>query len=368
MAKKSMLLATPSLVQGSVCEAQLLQAYSASFFPVVSNKCKACHVVGPGLGAFASPDINTSLASFRELGAARIKANAVNPNHKPPYTGSQNQPDIDAADAVWTAASSTYLTCLANSGDSELQMKTAEKAMEATAAVKILSWDLNSETAVGTQPQPVRFSIEVKVASVKVGTEMMSGYVFTNPKISVSQSGRKFAIDGFSIWVNGQLQEEITTYKNLKRVANIDEINLMPDTNTLLMRTPMTEDKIAIEFAGLQETNENDKPPEVIAPPAGGATPPINNAPLQTFRQLVAATGVIGKNCIACHNGTRTEAGLNLTNYTAAKGAVVVNKSADSLIVKRMLNSGNPMPPSGRLPSLDVDTVRKWIDSGAPEL
>lgn len=77
---------------------------------------------------------------------------------------------------------------------------------------------------------------------------------------------------------------------------------------------------------------------------------------------------VIDHNCITCHAGVTAEAGLDLsTDFCAnVNGRIVVPGEPDlSLLYLRMRSPSEPMPPTGRLPTADIEVVRTWIADGA---
>jgi len=78
---------------------------------------------------------------------------------------------------------------------------------------------------------------------------------------------------------------------------------------------------------------------------------------------------IIDHNCLECHAGLTAEAGLDLsTDFCGAvlTGGIVVPGQPDaSLLYLRMRSPSDPMPPSGRLPSADLELVRQWIEDGA---
>jgi hypothetical protein len=78
---------------------------------------------------------------------------------------------------------------------------------------------------------------------------------------------------------------------------------------------------------------------------------------------------IIDSNCLECHAGLTAEAGLDLsTDFCGSvmTGGIVVPENPDSsLLYQRMRSPSDPMPPSGRLPTTDLDVVRQWIIDGA---
>ncbi|MEP3478164.1 MAG: c-type cytochrome domain-containing protein [Fuerstiella sp.] len=79
--------------------------------------------------------------------------------------------------------------------------------------------------------------------------------------------------------------------------------------------------------------------------------------------------------CFSCHNTNKKTADLDLSNYTAmmqggGSGEVIEPGSADDSYLFMVMNHDTEpvMPPNAdRLPDATLDTVRKWIDQGAPE-
>ncbi len=100
-------------------------------------------------------------------------------------------------------------------------------------------------------------------------------------------------------------------------------------------------------------------------------------SPPATFQ---AVHGIFEKHCLDCHDSKEPEGNLVLDSFdTLMKGgetggALVIGKSADSLIVKmiegRFERDGKTliMPPrkKKKLTADEIATIKSWIDSGAP--
>lgn len=109
--------------------------------------------------------------------------------------------------------------------------------------------------------------------------------------------------------------------------------------------------------------------------PAKPDAAPANPAPVVDYGKQIAP--LFSKNCVACHNAKKAEGGLNLQSYEALmKGgdsgaSVVVNDTAASSLLKRIIDNDDPMPPVGnsvgakRLDETEVALVRSWIAAGA---
>src|SRR6202030_819336 len=79
---------------------------------------------------------------------------------------------------------------------------------------------------------------------------------------------------------------------------------------------------------------------------------------------------IFGAKCIACHSGKVAQAGLSLeTRDSVLKGgktgaAIAPGHAVDSLLLS-LISTGR-MPMSGTpLSAGEIQTIRRWIDSGA---
>jgi mono/diheme cytochrome c family protein len=76
--------------------------------------------------------------------------------------------------------------------------------------------------------------------------------------------------------------------------------------------------------------------------------------------------------CVRCHGEKPRKAGLNLSNREGAfqgseSGPVIVPGKVEKSLLWKMLHEGK-MPPGkrDRLPDAEVETIRRWIEAGAP--
>lgn len=82
---------------------------------------------------------------------------------------------------------------------------------------------------------------------------------------------------------------------------------------------------------------------------------------------------LLGERCASCHNASFQTANLRLDQKEAAfrggdSGAVILpGNAAESLLIRRITGSelGLRMPPTGALPSQEIELLRTWIDQGA---
>lgn len=74
----------------------------------------------------------------------------------------------------------------------------------------------------------------------------------------------------------------------------------------------------------------------------------------------------------ACHSGGKPEGGLNLEAASAyaqlrqpGSGYLNAVKPESSVLYISLTNDSRPMPPTGKLPSCDIATLRKWMIQGS---
>lgn len=345
---------------GQTCDDALLAAYGKTYQPFLNQSCRSCHISGPGIGAFASPDLATSFASFNSIGADKISNQALRDDHKPPATGSHNTATIQNIRADWTDAQTGYAQCLVDDGGHSSNtyvvksQKVTVPADITTTTFKRIDWDLQSAPSNAV---PLLASIEIRKA--EIGTSV-KGYEFRNPTLKLKTGVTdSFEARVMNIYINDQLQNEITTYINVNKIiSGTSEINLSPSTaNAMTVITPAATDMVAIEFQSLKSTSADGGGGGGTGTPT--PTPSPTSTPTPTYTQLAASGGAFNSSCFSCHSDTLARGGLNLMNYNAAKTAAGNIKS-------RINNAANPMPPSGLLDSAKRSAITSWVDGGTP--
>ena len=82
---------------------------------------------------------------------------------------------------------------------------------------------------------------------------------------------------------------------------------------------------------------------------------------------------LLGERCVSCHNASFQTANLRLDQKEATfrggdSGPVILpGNASESLLIRRITGSelGLRMPPTGALPSQEIELLRTWIDQGA---
>ncbi|MBT4692658.1 MAG: hypothetical protein HOB73_04875 [Planctomycetaceae bacterium] len=95
--------------------------------------------------------------------------------------------------------------------------------------------------------------------------------------------------------------------------------------------------------------------------------------PRVTWDDNVSA--IMKQRCVTCHNVNKKSSGLDLSTYTnimlgGASGDVIeIGAAADSYLFMLITHESEPfMPPKADpIPTPEIETIRKWIDGGAPE-
>ncbi|MBI3071770.1 MAG: hypothetical protein HYY84_06530 [Deltaproteobacteria bacterium] len=108
----------------------------------------------------------------------------------------------------------------------------------------------------------------------------------------------------------------------------------------------------------------------------GGGTTPVSDGGVDagpaTVSYAATVQPILANSCGACHSGSSPQAGLDVTTYAGLvtqqleRGIIVPGDPAGSVLVQRIANGS--MPPAG-LPSptaSELDTIKAWITSGAP--
>ena len=67
----------------------------------------------------------------------------------------------------------------------------------------------------------------------------------------------------------------------------------------------------------------------------------------------------------SCHSSTSRAKGIDLTNYSGILSTVTPGNLNGSQLYTHTQGIKSIMPPSGRLPKIDLDTITKWIKQGA---
>jgi len=369
---------TQNEFSSKACGQVVGDAYRKSgYYDTFRQACTSCHDAGGVAGRpFASSNFAEAVESFISVGRKKVEGNAVNPGHKPPGTGPQHQPLINAASSIWKKAEAAAAECFNNDA-----IRTVEKRLPSTvytttpangAAWPRLTFNLQTEMEdPGSVPFPVNVQVSVEIRRMRVLNVDM-GYEVKNPRAMVlGDPAQKYRIEGIKIVKNKELMSDFTFFDEI-------DFTFTGNTDTLLQAggnysavTPLgpisTNDSIALEFAGL-ETG-----PQLIVtgtgggqgsvPGGGGGT--VNIPSRVTHTDLLSSnqiTGVFNRYCVGCHNNNNQSGALSLQDYAETF-------TLRDNIRSRMTNAANPMPPGGLINDngIAIQVIDVWLGSGAPQ-
>lgn len=235
------------------CEDDLLKVYSNTYHPFLNQTCGACHISGPGVGTFASPEVVKSYSSFDNIGVTKINSQAINSSHKPPYTGTQNTARIDELKGIWADAQAGYVTCLAqkNGGSaagSVVKSNPLQVPTNLGTSFMRIEWDLETQSSNAV---PLVLGIDIRKAVIDGITR---GYEFRNPTLRLKRAEvGAYQARALNFYLNSVLQTGMTTFSNIDVSVSATTNVSLASTTTIAVTaaTPAATDTIALEFSSL---------------------------------------------------------------------------------------------------------------------
>lgn len=345
--------------------------------------CGLCHLFGePATGAFADPDLSVAYSEYR-LRPSTVVEFALSETHKPPFTGPHLQPELDAILDEWATVLARVDACTAAAAGDEPEEEAPRElitdpllatALEFTAPLEInadgdgvsMTWDLSTALTAVTTDAPLAGTVfELTVRTVETATGQRA-YLFSAPTFTTGEQALSFG--RIEVRLNGESPSSATTFHGL--AIDVPATTTMTAT-TSAMPVPFdfsATDTLEIGFGFINAIEDFD-PGE---PNPGGGGDPVGGggddpALGVTFATLSTGDGVFALECVSCHSAANPAGGLDLTDYMSTLMTVTPNDPDASLLIQRMEDPMNPMPPGGLLPQAMTDSVREWIANGAPE-
>ena len=343
-----------------VCGNLLKTEFERGWQPFLVENCASCHVQGGGgKGSFGEGNLTVAFEAFSAATAIKVGDFAVNPNHKPPYSGEHHQAAVDGFKEGWDLAEIQFNDCLAQQNDGGgdgggggggtfipepegPRVGTQEKAINATGNYQARSFNLGTEMLPGqTGVTGARVEIEVRSFSTPTGE---TNYNFRNP--TVFAGGQAVHVKDIRITINGKELKEGTTWILSDRKVPAGQ-NREISSSVMITETMVAAgDTFGVSF---------------------GTLAPTTFAPAR-FSELNAGGGTFGQNCLGCHGANNPRGGLDMTNYQEMINYFVVipYDPTGSLLLSRMNDANNPMPPSGLVNQAARQAIEDWILDGAP--
>lgn len=351
---------------GDLCEDQLYAKFGSGYYVFLKNNCAGCHNGEHEAPAFASKNSLMSYQVFKDKGYLAISDNALSPSHNPPYTGAHHNGTVASLKSEWASAQSSYLTCKGDEGVDK-SIVTANKSNAAIVNSKgtpttwtKMEWNYSTAADLPAKSPtfPLKMSVELQVAKVG-GVEV--GYAARNPVMSVTSGTAKYRVKGLFFYINNNMLDSATVYRNINAVVCPGTpLALAPVGNAQLLVQSVTKttDKFALQFNSIEKAESS-----ATCGTGSNVEVPVDEAPANvTFAMLIgndSTVNVFKTQCLSCHTGAGADAGLDLSNYAAAKGKY-------GAIINRINDANSPMPRSGLMSSKMKAIVQKWVDLGRP--
>lgn len=345
------------------CNLILKDEFNRGYHPFLKNQCASCHVFqGTGNGAFADQDANVAFNAFVVRGNNLVGNRALDPQHQPPFSGTQHTDTIAELNSTWDAIQTQVDLCIASSGGGGEQIDegivpedpvptqgtvtTFVKLLEASATNRTLTWNLETELR---SPRGLSFPGAQLQIDVQATTTVSGGksYIFSNPRVRAGTDSLHLMYIGFII--NNELVQDATSYHVINRRIPAGQTRDAGAGSIAIAYDIRATDTIALTFGLLEEIDFN---------------PP-------TFAQLIEPTGVFGRACLSCHDGSVAgsfpDGGFDISSREAVLRTLHVAPYSpnNSEIFIRMNDAARPMPSTGILPEADLRQVLWWIQDGA---
>ncbi len=117
-------------------------------------------------------------------------------------------------------------------------------------------------------------------------------------------------------------------------------------------------------FIGCANDHGNPVPAEASCASAGQDTISFQKDILPVFATSCATSG--------CHSGSTPSGNLNLENTKAyaqlakkGSGYLIPSNPTASVLYSQLISVSQPMPPTGKLSSCNIQLIENWISQGA---
>ena len=266
-------------VTGTLCEQDIKRNFGRSWYEFARTNCATCHANGPGKGRFANSNINTAYDEFMLIGFDKVGKNATNPNHNPPFTGTQHFMEINSYKVEWLKSLENYSVC---SGDysvaptepqiDKISISTTEKNIGLTAdnTTKTLTWTINTEVKrqagkPGNDPNIPGGLFSISVGRYK-NTAGASYYTFFSPTLNGQTVDVN--VNGLFISVNGLLLRYPSTFSflnvDIRKIQDIvgdNKATLISGGSLVAPKFVVPSDTISVSFIEMKQITMLPPPP-----------------------------------------------------------------------------------------------------------
>lgn len=375
-----------SILGSTFCDEQLKSSFSRVFYPFLTSNCTGCHIAGGDAGgkAFASADLNVAFDGFKRVGLPTTAFPVrVSSGHGGAVTDGRYAAEMNTIISTWGPVQDKYVDCLSFSdgtfivkgeslkteskmGPSDL-FPTESPAVGTQAAWKQVTWDL--ETEVPEQSKNKYKATATLDVRPYYYNGSMTGFQFRNPrfKLKPDATGVTYEAYGLSLELN-ESSLDITTWMLSNAVINSTTDSPMLDpgggvtaSNPIFVGSVDNTNKFALILTHFGDPLP--KPPPPPPPNPVGVNIELTVPDVVSYNDLVGTNNMVNMfaaHCVTCHNNTTASGSLNLQDYTDAS-------ATSATIAARIEDPMKPMPPSGLLPQVRIDIIKKWISLGTPQ-
>ncbi len=248
------------------CSGDLKTVFERTYYPFVTANCAGCHADAAGRG-FANADLSIAFDQFKQVGYARISANAVNDSHNPPWTGAKHTETINTIQGNWEKALDEFTRCTSQdfgggSVSYDVAVETNELAIPDGVDVnknKAIIWNLKKADLIGNTARiPDNFAATLK-AEIGVHKDTAGNRTYFITGLKIYQSNSDLIVKTVGVKYNAALITWETTfmfanaliYKNQAEGIN----GLLSGGAMILPTTAQAGDKIALTFGTLEATS-----------------------------------------------------------------------------------------------------------------
>jgi hypothetical protein len=258
-------------VTGTLCEQDIKRSFGRSWYEFSRTNCATCHATGPGKGRFASSNINTAYDEFMLIGFDKVGKNATNPNHNPPFTGTQHFMEINSYKVEWLKNLEKYSVC---SGDysvaptepqiDKISISSTEKEIGLTAdnQTKVISWTINNDIKRQAGKPGNDPNIPGGVFSISVGRYKNSAgatyYTFFSPTLNGQTVDVN--VNGLFVSLNGLLLKYPSTFsflnvdvRKIQDIVGDNKSTLVSGGSLVAPKYVVPGDTLSVSFIDLKQ-------------------------------------------------------------------------------------------------------------------
>lgn len=266
-------------VSGTLCEQDIKRNFGRSWWGFTRTNCATCHANGPGKGRFGNPNVNVAYDEFMLIGFDKVGKNATNPNHNPPFTGTQHFMEINSYKVEWLKAIENYSVC---SGDysvaptepqiDKISVGSSEKVIGLTSdnQTTTISWTINTDIKrqagkAGNNPNVPGGIFSISVGRFK-NTAGASYYTFFSPTLNGQTVDVN--VNGLFISLNGLLLKYPSTFSylsvDIRKIQDIvgdNKATLVSGGSLVAPKFVAPGDTVSISFIDLKQITMLPPPP-----------------------------------------------------------------------------------------------------------